>query len=77
MASGAIDKSSLTSQLMVSVFLSPFNLRHESLSKLGDLGLSSSEIKKFSGHKHSDSLDRYVHLDEITLAKKLQRLLIT
>ena len=53
------------------------DLRHESLSRLGDLGLSSSEIKKFSGHKHSDSLDRYVHLDEITLAKKLQRLAIS
>jgi integrase len=50
------------------------DLRHEALSRLGDLGLSSSELKKFSGHKHSSSLDRYVHLDELLLAQKLQRL---
>ena len=52
------------------------DLRHESLSRLGDLGLSSSELKKFSGHKHSDSQDRYVHLDEFSLAQKLQKLSI-
>ena len=50
------------------------DLRHEALSRLGDLGLSSSELMKFSGHKHSSSLDRYVHLDELSLAQKLQRL---
>lgn len=50
------------------------DLRHEALSRLGDLGLSSSELMKFSGHKHSSSLDRYVHLDELSLAHKLQRL---
>jgi len=50
------------------------DLRHEALSRLGGLGLSSSELMKFSGHKHSSSLDRYVHQDELSLAQKLQRL---
>ncbi len=53
------------------------DLRHEALSRLGGLGLSSSKLMKFSGHKYSSSLDRYVHLDELSLAQKLQRLSLT
>ncbi len=50
------------------------DLRHEAVSRLGDAGMTSSELRAFSGHTNSSTLDKYVHLDVEKVAKRLAAL---
>jgi len=47
------------------------DIRHESLSRLAEKGLTVSELATMSGHKTWKLLERYVHNDEMTLARKI------
>lgn len=47
------------------------DLRHEGVSRLHELGLSTVEVASVSGHKTLACLGRYSHMKAETLAKKL------
>lgn len=46
------------------------DLRHEACSRLAELGWSTLEIQRVSGHKSLQSLKRYVHISDQTILKK-------
>lgn len=47
------------------------DLRHEALSRLGEQGLSATQLQAFSGHSSVAMLDRYCHTDAATIASLL------
>jgi integrase len=47
------------------------DLRHESISRLFEIGLNPMEVSSISGHKTLQMLKRYTHLRAEELAKKL------
>lgn len=47
------------------------DVRHEALSRLAEKGLSVAELATMSGHKTWKLLERYVHHDEMALARKI------
>jgi integrase len=47
------------------------DLRHESTSRLFELGLNVMEVASITGHKELKMLARYTHLKAENLAKKL------
>lgn len=47
------------------------DLRHESLSRLFELGLTAPEVRLISGHRTASCLFRYAHAERTTIAAKL------
>jgi len=47
------------------------DIRHEALSRLAEKGLSVAELATVSGHRTWKLLERYVHNDEMALARKI------
>jgi integrase len=47
------------------------DLRHEAISRMFELGLSTMEVATISGHQTLQLLKRYAHLQLSDLAKKL------
>jgi integrase len=50
------------------------DLRHETISRFFELGLSMPEVALISGHKDARMLFRYTHLHAEELARKLSNL---
>lgn len=51
------------------------DLRHVALTRLGDLGLSTFQLMKFSGHVTPAMLEKYCHTDEELAAAEAARLI--